>query len=384
MLMTNWQLPPLHLRDLELRIPIIQGGMGVGISLSHLASAVANEGGIGVISATGIGILEPDFNVDSKAANERALRREIRNARAKSDGVIGVNILVALTDYLDLFEVAVDEGIDVIFLGAGLPLQIPESLKNGGLRSSHTKVVPIVSSARAARLIFQSWARHYDHIPDGVVVEGPLAGGHLGFSREQIADPAHALENLLPAVIDAVRPFGECYGRTIPVIAAGGVYDGADIYRLLGLGAAGVQMATRFVATTECDASDTFKQSYIACRSEDLIIIDSPVGLPGRAIKNSFLDQAAAGSRKPVKCGWKCLKTCDYLKAPYCICTALTNAKKGSFQKGFAFAGANAFRVKAITSVKELIGSLVTEYAAAAEAAHRLVEEARLPLPAYS
>jgi len=358
--------------------------MGVGISLSRLASAVANEGGIGVISATGIGMLEPDFNVASKAANERALRREIRTARANSAGIIGVNILVALTDYLDLFETAVDEGVDLLFLGAGLPLQVPASVASGGLKNLRTKIVPIVSSARAARLVFQSWARRYDHIPDGVVVEGPLAGGHLGFSREQIEDPAHALENLVPDVIAALRPFEERYQRAIPVIAAGGVYNGADIYRLLQLGADGVQMATRFVATDECDASEDFKQSYLDCKAEDLIIIDSPVGLPGRAIRNGFLDQTAAGVRKPAKCGWKCLKTCDYETAPYCICTALTNAKRGNFRSGFAFAGANAFRLRAITTVKELIGSLMKEYAVAAEEAKRLVDGARPALSGYA
>ncbi len=361
------KLPGLRLGDLEPRVPIIQGGMGVGISLSGLASAVADEGGIGVISATGIGMLEPDFNADTQSANERALRREIRAAREKTRGIIGVNILVALTDYLDLFEVAVEEGIDVLFLGAGLPLQVPEARVKKGLLDLPTKIVPIVSSARAARLIFQYWAKHYGRVPDGVVVEGPLAGGHLGFSREQVDDPSCALDWLVPEVIAALGTFRDSLGRTIPVIAAGGIYDGADIYRFLQLGARGVQMATRFVATYECDASDSFKQSYLDCTPGDLTIIDSPVGLPGRAIMNGFLEKVAGGFRKPVNCPWQCLKTCDIKKSPYCICAALTNAKKGFLEKGFAFAGANAFRIQAMTSVKQLFRSLVAEYARAAQ-----------------
>jgi len=363
------KLPRLQLGNLEPRVPIIQGGMGVGISLSGLASAVAEGGGIGVISATGIGMLEPDFNADTRAANERALRREIRTARQKTAGIIGVNILVALTDYLDLFEIAADEGVDVLFLGAGLPLQVPGPLIEKGLYDLPTRVVPIVSSARAAKLIFQYWAKHYGRVPDGVVVEGPLAGGHLGFSREQIDDPNYALDKLVPEVIAALAPFKDASGRAIPVIAAGGIYDGADIYRFLQLGARGVQMATRFVATRECDASDNFKRSYLDCRPEDLNIIDSPVGLPGRAIRNTFLEKVAAGIRRPVNCPWQCLRTCDINKSPYCICAALTNAKKGFMDKGFAFAGANAFRVRAITSVKQLIRSLIAEYGRAAKEA---------------
>lgn len=375
------KLPQLQLGNLEPRVPIIQGGMGVGISLSGLASAVANEGCIGVISATGIGMLEPDFNADTKTANERALRREIRTARQKSGGIIGVNILVALTDYLDLFEIAVDEGIDVLFLGAGLPLQVPESLAKRGLQNLPTRIVPIVSSARAAKLIFQYWSRHYGRVPDGVVVEGPKAGGHLGFSREQIDDPNHAIDKLVPEVIEALHAFTDPSGQAIPVIAAGGVYEGADIYRLLHLGARGVQMATRFVATYECDASDTFKTSYLNCTPEQLTIIDSPVGLPGRAIRNGFLEKVAAGIRQPEKCPWQCLRTCDIKKSPYCICAALTNAKKGFMEKGFAFAGANAFRIQAITSVKELIGSLIAEYGQAVKEACRGL---KTPIPALA
>jgi len=356
------RLPKLRIGDLEANIPIVQGGMGVGISLSGLASAVANEGGIGVISAAGIGMLESDSTSNYKEANKRALRKEIQKAREMTTGIIGVNIMVALSDYYDLLQVAVDEGVDLVFLGAGLPLKIPKTLFPDGLEKDTVKVVPIVSSARAARLIFQYWEKHYNHVPDAVVVEGPLAGGHLGFRKEQISNHDYALEKILPEVISVIKPYGQHFNKSIPVIAAGGVYTGADIYKFIQLGAQGVQMATRFVATHECDASIEFKNAYLNCRKEDLTIIDSPVGLPGRAIQNQFLEKVSAGNKRPFKCHWVCLKTCDIESAPYCICAALTNAKKGQLEKGFAFAGANAYRVNTITSVKKLIETLLTEY----------------------
>ncbi len=360
------KIPKLRVGDLEANIPIVQGGMGVGISLSGLVSAVANEGGIGVISAAGIGMLEPDFKSNFKKANKRALRREVRKAREMTTGIIGVNILVVLTDYYDLLQVAVDEGADLVFLGAGLPLKIPNTLLPNGLRKAAVKVVPIVSSARAAKLIFQYWGKNYNHVPDAVVVEGPLAGGHLGFKKEQINNPDYALEKILPEVISVIKPYEQYFNKSIPIIAAGGVYTGADIHKFMQLGAQGVQMATRFVATHECDASIKFKEAYVKCKREDITIIDSPVRLPGRAIRNRFLEDMSSGKKRPFKCPWMCLKTCALESAPYCICAALTNAKKGQLEKGFAFAGANAYRVDTIISVGELIETLVTEYKNAA------------------
>jgi len=356
------KIPSLKIGDIEARIPIVQGGMSVGISLSGLAAAVANEGGIGVIGAAGIGMLEPDFKTNYREANKRALSKELRRARDLSDGIIGVNIMVALSDYDDLVKVAVDEGADLLFLGAGLLLKLPKTLSLERLQQARTKIVPIVSSGRAARIIFQHWAKRYQHVPDAVVVEGPLAGGHLGFKKEEIDDPNYALEKLVPAVIEAIEPFEQQFDKNIPVIAAGGIFSGADIARFMRLGAQGVQMATRFVATYECDASPAFKEMYLKCRKDDLVIIDSPVGLPGRAIRNDFLDDVARGIKKPFECPWKCLKTCDYRTSPYCIARALTNAKKGKLSDGFAFAGANAYRVEKITSVHELIDSLLDEY----------------------
>jgi len=362
------KIPSLRIGNLEADIPIVQGGMGVGISLSGLAAAVANEGGIGVIASAGIGMLEPDFATNVKEANNRALRKEIEKAREATAGVIGVNIMVALSDFDDLALVAVEEGADLVFLGAGLPLKTPKTLPQGGWKDVATKVVPIVSSARAANIIFAYWAKHYGHVPDAVVVEGPLAGGHLGFKKEQLSDPDYALELILPDVLSAIKPFEQQFAKNIPVIAAGGVYTGADIYEYIRLGAQGVQMATRFVATHECDASVKFKEAYVRCRQEDLAIIDSPVGLPGRAIQNTFLDEVSAGVKKPFNCPWKCLKTCDFHNAPYCIALALTNAKKGNLEQGFAFAGANAYRIDRISSVKEVVETLLEEYKVAASA----------------
>jgi len=254
----------------------------------------------------------------------------------------------------------------VLFLGAGLPIGLPKTLPLDRLGELATKFVPIVSSARAAKIIFRSWAKRFSHVPDAVVVEGPLAGGHLGFKKEHIENPDYALEKLLPEVVAVVKPYEEQFHRNIPVIAAGGIFTGADIHKFMQLGAQGVQMGTRFVATYECDASEEFKKVYLNCKKEDIIIIDSPVGLPGRAIRDNFLERISSGVKEKFKCSWKCLRSCDFKNVPYCIGLALTNAKKGDLENGFAFAGANAYRVDKIISVKELIDTLVEEYTAVA------------------
>jgi NAD(P)H-dependent flavin oxidoreductase YrpB (nitropropane dioxygenase family) len=277
-------------------------------------------------------------------------------------GIIGVNIMLALTDFEELIKTAVTDGADLVFVSAGLPLRVLEMWPPDEREKIAARIVPVVSSARATRIIFESWRKKHGLVPAAVVVEGPLAGGHLGFKKEQIDDPAFALEKILPEVISVIRPFEEYFNRSIPVIAAGGVYTGADIRRVIRLGAAGVQMATRFVATHECDASAEFKDAYVACSREDLVIIDSPLGLPGRAIRNQFLREVESGKRMPFRCPWRCLRTCDLGSAPYCIARALTNANSGGLEQGFAFAGANAYRIDGIVSVRELLGTLATEY----------------------
>ncbi|MEK7238568.1 MAG: nitronate monooxygenase family protein [Nitrospirota bacterium] len=356
--MNTNNLKELKIGDLTAKLPIIQGGMGIGISLSGLASAVANEGGVGVIATAGIGMLEPDFSTNWLEANIRALKKEIKKARELTKGILGVNIMVALSNYADMVRTAIEEEIDIIFSGAGLPLNLPQFLKG----STKTKLAPIISSGRAASIICKKWSEKYNYLPDAIVVEGPRAGGHLGFKQEQINNPEYSLEKLIPEVIKAVKPFEERYKKPIPVIAAGGIYTGEDIYNFLKLGAAGVQMATRFVTTYECDASIKFKQTYIDSSKEDIVIIKSPVGMPGRAIKNKFIDDANKGEKKPFKCPYHCIITCDYKNSPYCIALALLNARKGNLEHGFAFAGENAYRAKGIISVKELIESLIKEY----------------------
>lgn len=351
----NWR--GLHIGDLIARIPIVQGGMGVGISLSGLASATANSGGIGVIAAAGIGLLEPDGFRDFVGASIRALRREIRRARSLTKGILGVNIMVALTNFADMVRTAIEEEIDVIFCGAGLPVNLPEFLK-AGIR---TKLVPIVSSGRAAALIAKRWLEKFSYRPDAFVVEGPKAGGHLGFKKEQLEDVDFCLEKLLPEVIAALAPFSDG-NNPIPVIAAGGVYSGSDIHHLLSLGASGVQMATRFVATDECDAAPSFKKSFLDAKAGDLSIIASPVGLPGRALQNDFLAAVERGRHVPCNCPYHCIATCDPAKAPYCISLALLNAQKGRMDKGFAFAGLNASRVDKIVPVQELVDGLEQEF----------------------
>jgi nitronate monooxygenase len=348
----------LKIGDLLAKLPIIQGGMGVRISLANLAAAVANEGGIGVIATAGIGFQEPDNGTNFLEASIRALKREITKARELTKGIIGVNIMGALTNYADMINTCIEEKIDIIFSGAGLPLHLPQFLK----KDSKTKLVPIVSSARAARIISKTWTEKYNYPPDAVVVEGPMAGGHLGFKEEQINDEDFVLEKIIPEVIEALKPFEKKYGRLIPVIAAGGIYTGEDIHKFFQLGAAGVQMGTRFVSTFECDASDEFKQTYINSNEEDIVIIKSPVGMPGRAIKNKFIEAVENGKKQPFKCPYHCIKTCDYTTTPYCIAFALTNAYKGNLEHGFAFAGENAYRVKEIISVKELMNTLIREY----------------------
>jgi len=360
----SFKFPKLKIGDSKADIPIIQGGMGVGISLSGLASAVANQGGIGVIAANAIGMLERDYFKNGKEANIRALRKEIRKTREKTDGIIGVNIMVAVNDYPDLLQVCIEEKVDIVFIGAGLPVK---GIPIQALRTANVKIVPIVSSGRAARLIFSVWQKKYNDIPDGVVVEGPMAGGHLGFKEEQITDPAYRLENLVPDVIIALKNFERSFNRKIPVIAAGGIFTGRDIHKFLKMGASGVQIASRFVATHECDADIQFKEAYLKSKKEDIVIIKSPVGLPGRAIFGPFLEKVQSGKRDTFRCPWQCLTSCAADKANYCISIALNNARQGNLKKGFAFAGENAYRINEIVSVKNLMQSLMGELQSASD-----------------
>lgn len=352
------KLPSLRIGDIEVPVPIIQGGMGVGVSMSRLAAAVANAGGIGIISGAQPGFMEPDFRTDNNAANIRGLEKEIRKARELSpNGIIGVNFLAAAYNYKELVMAAVREKVDLIISGAGLPSALPELVQG-----SSTKIAPIVSSEKAAATIARLWDKRYGYLPDAVVVEGPEAGGHLGFSEEELMPGAKTdLAQIVRDVIRALKPFEEKAQRKIPVIAAGGVYTGCDIAEMLRLGAAGVQMATRFVATFECDAHDAFKKAYIDARENAIRIIKSPVGLPGRALDNAFLRKLDEQGRIPVTRCYRCLRNCDPATIPYCITEALVRSVTGDAENGLVFVGSAASRVESIVSVKELMDELVSE-----------------------
>lgn len=351
------KLPSIKIGDLVASVPIIQGGMGVGISRSRLASAVANEGGIGVISGVQIGFNEPDFENNNLEANVRGLRKEIRIARELSpNGILGVNLLVATNNYREMASTAVEEGIDLIISGAGLPKELPDIVKG-----SKTKIAPIVSSGKAANLITKLWDKKHNYIPDLIIVEGPDAGGHLGFSLEQLTSSIKIeLTEIVKEVKEAISSFEEKYSRSIPIIAAGGIYDGNDIAKFLKLGAAGVQMGTRFVATEECDADLAFKQAYINSHKDGIQFVKSPVGMPGRAITNPFVKRFEE-SNIPVKKCYNCLIPCNPKTTPYCISKALIEAVKGKLDEGLIFSGSNAYRLKEITTVKQLMQELVSE-----------------------
>lgn len=344
--------------DLKIPVPVIQGGMGIGVSLSGLASSVANMGGVGVISTVGIGFLSKDKQKSRRQNHIDAIRNEIRKARKLTGGVLGVNIMSVITNFSDIVKTSIEEGIDIIFAGAGLPLDLPKYLEKG----IKTKLVPIVSSARAASIISQKWKQNYDYLPDAFVVEGPKAGGHLGFKADQIQNKENRLEKLVSDVLEVVREMKVKFNREIPVIAAGGIYTGKDMFRIMKHGASAVQMGTRFVATEECDASPEFKEAFIRAKTADIQIINSPVGMPGRAIYNRFLLEAGEGKRKPASCSFNCIKSCNPGTTRYCIADALLSAFNGKMDDGFAFTGTNAGKIKKITTVRKIFDDLKRGY----------------------
>lgn len=347
-----------NIGDLKIPIPIIQGGMGIGISLSGLASAVANMGGVGVISTVGIGLIHNNPNTNYKINNIDAIRSEIRKARQLSLGVIGVNIMSVITNFSDMVRTTIEEGIDIIFSGAGLPLDLPKYLEEG----IKTKLVPIISSSRAASILCKKWMQNFNYLPDALVVEGPKAGGHLGFKSDELQDESNTLENLVSDVLEVTAEMKEKHNKDIPVIAAGGIYTGDDMFQIMKKGAAAVQLGTRFIATEECDASIEFKNAIIHAREEDIKIIKSPVGMPGRTIFNQFLLEAFEGKRKPGVCKHNCIKSCDHKTTSYCICEALLEAYRGNLTDGFAFTGANAGRINEISTVHNVFTELTEGY----------------------
>lgn len=350
------KIPALDIGDIHVPFPLIQGGMGVRVSLARLAAAVANEGGIGTIAAVGLGDFEAS-KTDFETVSRNALIHEIRRAKSMTDGPLAINILGVLSNARDLIQTSVREGIKIIVSGASLPLKLPEMVEDATV-----KLLPIISSGRAADLVLRTWDKRYARTADAVVLEGPLAGGHLGFSFEQLREPEkYSLSILLPEVLAAVKPFEEKHRRKIPVVAGGGIFTGTDIARMLQAGASGVQMATRFVCTDECEVAPEFKQAYLDSKEDDIVIINSPVGLPGRAIHNQFLRNLEAGTLERLKCPYRCLTTCNIAEARYCIAQALVSAYQGDMDKGLVFCGQNACRVNEIVSVKKLIAGLRAE-----------------------
>ena len=373
-------LKPLKIGNLVAKHPVIQGGMGVGVSLSSLAGAVAKAGGIGIISTAQIGFKDQDFGKNPMAANLRAIHSELKKAREKApQGILGFNIMVATKEYASYVKEAVKAGADVIISGAGLPIDMPKFVaeaenENGDSekKERRTMIAPIVSSVKSALVICRMWDRKYHTAPDFVVVEGPCAGGHLGFSREQLAelgaDTDHVAETFdepaydkeIRGIIETVKSFAEKYKKHIPVITAGGIFDHKDVLHQFALGAEGVQAATRFVTTEECDADIAYKEAYINAKEEDIVIVKSPVGMPGRAIKNKFLERVAQGPVKVERC-FRCLEHCNPAETPYCITKALINAAEGKIDEALLFCGSNAYRCEKIETVPEVMEALCGE-----------------------
>lgn len=366
-------LEPLKIGDATLPIPVVQGGMGVGVSLSGLAGAVAACGGMGIISTAQIGYRDRDFDTDPVGCNLRAIKEEIDKAReiagicgcpvsqkkeknGRNAGMVGVNIMVATRRYEEYVRAAVAAGADIIISGAGLPMSLPELAGDSG-----TKLAPIVSSLKSVQVLMKYWMKKYSRLPDMIVAEGPLAGGHLGFTRQQLADiPGLHYEEELMKIIRYVRECGEKHNKVIPVVAAGGIYGRADAERYFALGASGVQMATRFVTTYECDASEAYKQMYIKAKQEDIVIVNSPVGMPGRAVSNEFIKRAAEG-RIPHGICHSCIIACKPKETPYCITDALVNAVKGNVANGLVFCGANAYLAEKMEHVEEIMNEFRPE-----------------------
>ena len=346
----------IKLGDKESKYPIIQGGMGVGVSLHKLAGNVSKEGGIGVISTADIVYQEEDFNTNPLKANLRAIGTEIKKAReiAGEDKILAVNVMVALKNYADIVKECVKQKIDLIISGAGIPKDLPEYIKG-----SKTKIAPIVSSLRCCKLIVGHWIKKYNYVPDMVVIEGTEAGGHLGFKPEELEEGNKSkLEDITKDVVNYIKEVEKDTGKEIPVISAGGIWDKNDIEKFLSLGASGVQMATRFVATDECDASEEFKKAYVEASKENIKIIKSPVGMPGRALYNKFIKKVENEKSKVTKC-YGCIKTCDVATTPYCITKALINAVKGNLDEGLIFVGSNVHKIEKIVPVHDLMQELV-------------------------
>jgi nitronate monooxygenase len=358
----NSILPSLTIGKYTSKYPIIQGGMGIRISASKLSAAVANAGGIGVVSTVALGLDSPYYtkekatSKDYFSANILALQDELKMARQLSPkGIIGVNCMVAISDYEQMVRTSAEFGAQIIFSGAGLPFGLPDYVSD----YPDVALVPIISSVKAASIIIRKWERLHKRMPDGFVVETPnSAGGHLGAKPEEITDPNFSLEKVIPEVLSYLDKEAQL---KVPVVGAGGIFDHEDILKIMGLGAHGAQLGSRFVCTDECDASDEFKELFMKAKKEDIVIVKSPVGMPGRAIRSEFTERFEKGLDVDDKCFAKCLKHCACRdnRETYCIASVLDKAQRGNTAEGLFFAGSNAWRIKKIVPVQTLMDELV-------------------------
>ena len=359
------ELKPLKIGKYEIKYPIFQGGMGLGISWDKLAGNVSLEGGLGIISSVGTGYYENRKFIDKELNakpfgsenyySTRGLRAVIENARKIcGDLPLGVNIMYAANDYARVVKDACEAGINIIVSGAGLPTNLPEFTQN----FKEIALVPIVSSAKALKIICKRWLQRYERLPDAVVLEGPLSGGHQGFTYEQCLDPEFSLFNLIPQVKAEIKEWGD-----FPLIAAGGIWDKNDIEKAISLGADGVQMGTRFIGTHECDADIGFKEVLLAAEEKDIELIKSPVGYPARGIRTNLINLVDKRMGPKIQCISNCVSPCQRGKEAkqvgYCIADRLFDAYSGKKESGLFFTGANGYKLKELISVKELMHKLV-------------------------
>lgn len=345
----------LKIGELTAKVPLVQGGMGVGISLSGLAGAVAAEGGVGIISTAQIGFRNSSWVTNPIETNLKALAKELKKAREIApQGILGFNIMVATKRYEDYVRAAVKAGADIIVSGAGLPVDLPKYVE--GFK---TKIAPIVSSVKATALICKLWLRRYNRTPDMVVIEGPKAGGHLGFDAkevEHITMPEYDEE--VKRIIKTVKQCAQENNCEIPVVVAGGICSKEDVRHVLeDLEADAVQVSTRLVTTVECDAPLCYKEAYTKAKKDDIVIMKSPVGMPGRAIANKFLANQGVGKSKIVKCH-QCLEKCNPNEIPYCITDALVNAAQGNLDEALIFCGSEVWQNDTINTVHEVVTDL--------------------------
>ncbi|MEG1584763.1 MAG: nitronate monooxygenase family protein [Anaerovorax sp.] len=338
----------LNIGGISIPVPIFQGGMGIGVSMSNLAAAVAKCGGVGVISAAQPGYREADFYRNPIEANGRALQKNIKDAlHAIKDlpqkGAIGVNIMCAGKNYDELVKASIEAGVQFIISGAGLPTSLP-----GLCKGSKVKLIPIVSSARAAAIIIKNWAKKFDRVPDAVIFEGPEAGGHLGFKEEQLEIAQEDFYKTITEIKRELEPLTNC-----PLIVGGGIYHKSDMEKAMAYGADAVQIGSRFVTTEECDVHENFKKAYLNCKKEDITIIKSPVGMPGRAIRNAFIKKVEQGRIPPERCNG-CITSCKPATAMYCITEALISAAKGDMDNGLIFCGSKTYQSEKIDTVADV------------------------------